>query len=69
MTVAGPFVCRCPTVLTVPRFHLPLIEPGVRICRTRLSDKDARLRTREAERSPPEPEQAQHRVQVVVREA
>jgi hypothetical protein len=26
-----------PEYLTVPRFHSPLIEPGVRICRTRLS--------------------------------
>jgi hypothetical protein len=27
-----------PEYLPLPRFHLPLIEPGVRICRTRLSD-------------------------------
>jgi hypothetical protein len=35
---ADPFVCRC---LTRPcfRFHTPLIEPDVRICRIRLSEK------------------------------
>jgi hypothetical protein len=53
----------------MPRLHLPLIEPDVRICRIRLSDKDARLRTREASRTSLEPEQAQHLVQVAVREA
>ena len=51
------------------RFHSPLIEPGVRICRTRLSDKDPCSRPREAGRSPVEPEQPQVRVQVAVREA
>src|SRR5262249_46068448 len=66
---SGPFVCRGFTSRTLPRFHSPLIEPGVRICRTRLSDKDSCLRTREASRSPLEPEQPQHLVQVMVREA
>jgi hypothetical protein len=51
------------------RFHLPLIEPDVRIGRIRLTDKDSCLRTREAGRTPLEPEQPQDRVQVVVREA
>ncbi len=38
LSVADPFVCRCLTSPAVPRFHLPLIEPDVRICRIRLSD-------------------------------
>ena len=41
--VAGPFVCRCLTRLAVPRFHLPLIEPDVRIARIRLADGFHRL--------------------------
>ncbi len=33
------------------RFHSPLIEPDVRICRIRLSDKDACVPPQEAVRS------------------
>ncbi len=29
--LAGPFVCRCLTSVTLLRFHIPLIEPDVRI--------------------------------------
>ena len=32
------------------RFHIPLVEPGVRFSRTGLSDKDSRFRTREVAR-------------------
>jgi hypothetical protein len=39
LSVAGPFVCRCLTIQTMLRFHIPLIEPDVRICRIRLSEK------------------------------
>ena len=39
LSVAGPFVCRCLTSLALLRFHIPLIEPDVRICRIRLSEK------------------------------
>ena len=39
LSVAGPFVCRCLTSLTMLRFHIPLIEPDVRISRIRLSEK------------------------------
>ena len=38
LSVSGSFVCRCLPNPTVLRFHLPLIEPDVRICRIRLSD-------------------------------
>ena len=37
--LAGPFVCRCLTSPPVLRFHIPLIEPDVRVSRIRLSDK------------------------------
>ncbi len=37
--LARPFVCGCPTISTMPRFHTPLIEPCGRISRTRLSDR------------------------------
>jgi hypothetical protein len=36
--VADPLVCRCLTPPCVC-FHTPLIEPDVRICRIRLSEK------------------------------
>jgi len=39
LSVAGPFVCRCLTSPPCFRFHTPLIEPDVRICRIRLSEK------------------------------
>ena len=53
----------------VPRFHLPLIEPDVRICRIRLSDKDTRWRSRGLNGTALEPQQAQRLVQVTVRVA
>ena len=37
--LAGPFGCRCLTSLAMLRFHIPLIEPDVRVSRIRLSDK------------------------------
>jgi hypothetical protein len=58
-----------PEYPTVPRFHSPLVEPDVRICRIRLSDQDPCLRARAAVRASLEPEQPQCRVQVTVREA
>jgi hypothetical protein len=42
------------------RFHIPLIEPDVRICRIRLSEKVSRCRPREATRPPGEADEAQH---------
>jgi hypothetical protein len=36
--VTDPFGRRCLTSRTLPRFHLPLIEPDLQICRIRLSD-------------------------------
>jgi hypothetical protein len=69
LRVIRPFRLPVPEYPTVPRFHSPLIEPDVRICRIRLSDQDSCLRARAAARSPLEPEQPQFRVQVMVREA
>jgi hypothetical protein len=31
LAVPGPFVCRCLNSLTMPRFHIPLIEPDGRV--------------------------------------
>jgi hypothetical protein len=39
LSVSGPFVCRCLIIQAMPRFHTPLVEPGMRIARTRLSWK------------------------------
>src|SRR5262249_19793447 len=35
----------------MPRFHLPLVEPGGRFSRTRLSEQDSSLRPREVART------------------
>ncbi len=45
---SDPFGCRCLTSMPLLRFHTPLIEPDVRFSRIRLSDKDSRVRPREA---------------------
>jgi len=39
LSVADSFVCRCLTNTAMLPFHTPLIEPDVRICRIRLSEK------------------------------
>jgi hypothetical protein len=39
ISVTGPFGRRCLTSLAMLRFHIPLIKPGRRFSRTRLSDK------------------------------
>lgn len=52
------------------RFHLPLIEPDVRISRIRLSDKASCVRARKVDCSQSlEPDQPQGLVQVMIREA
>ena len=48
LSVAGPFVCRCLTSLTVLRCHIPLIEPDGPISGIRLSEKESRVRPRKA---------------------
>ena len=45
MLVTGPFGPPVPEYPALPRFHLPLIEPDVRICRIRLSDQIMSSRT------------------------
>jgi hypothetical protein len=49
------------------RFHIPLIEPDVRISRFRLSEKGSRCRPREIARPLGKADKAQHFVQVVLR--
>jgi len=66
LAVAGPFVCRCLTSPSMLRFHIPLIEPDVRISRIRLSDKDSCVRTRIAARKLRESHQTQTLGQVPV---
>jgi hypothetical protein len=39
LAVTGPFVCRCLTIQTMLRFHIPLIEPDVPVSGIRLSEK------------------------------
>ncbi len=45
---SGPFGCRCLIIHSVPRLHIPLIEPDMRISRIRLSDRTSCLRPRKA---------------------
>ena len=44
--LAGPFVCRCLTSTALLHFHVPLLEPDVRIARIRLSFRLSGLRVR-----------------------
>jgi hypothetical protein len=53
----------------LPRFHLPLLEPDVRIYRLRLSDKVSHVRSRGLNGTALEPQQTQRLVQVLVRVA
>src|SRR3954451_5615552 len=53
----------------MPRFHSPLIEPGGRFSRTGLSDKNSRVRPREAVRPGAQADQSQYVVQVPVGES
>ena len=55
--------------LTWPRFLSPLIEPGVRISRTGLSDNDSCFRPRKVARSYTQPGESQGFVEVLVGES
>jgi hypothetical protein len=48
LSVSGPFVRRCLIIQSVLRFHIPLIEPDMRISRIRLSDRTSCLGPRKA---------------------
>ena len=63
---AGAFASRCLTSPAMLRFHIPLIEPDVRISRIRLSDKDSRFRPREVAREHREPQQTERLGQISV---
>ena len=59
-----PFQLPVPEYLTVPRFHLPLIKPDVRVSRIRLSDKVSRVRAREVTLDPTKSDQTELQIQV-----
>ena len=69
LSVSAPFVWRCLNSLSVLRFHIPLVEPDVRISRIRLSDKASCVRPRKVARLHLQPGQAQRIVEDLVREA
>ena len=50
---------------TMLRFHIPLIEPGVRFSRTGLSDKESRVRTRKTASFAPELNEPQFLIPVL----
>jgi hypothetical protein len=39
LSVSGPFGCRCLTIRTMLRFHIPLVEPDRPVSGIRLSEK------------------------------
>ncbi len=47
LAVSDPFGCRCLSILTMPRFHIPLIKPDVQIYRIRLTPALSSLRIRQ----------------------
>src|SRR5580692_3290331 len=66
ISVSASFVWRCLSGATMTRFHIPLIEPDMKISRIRLSDKTSRLHPRHVV---PKPAQAHEpEVPVKVRE-
>ena len=71
---ASAYVCFgvSPSVAQYPhamlRFHLPLIEPDVRISRIRLSDKVSRVRPRKGLRTRRQLDESQRSIQVLDRE-
>jgi len=67
--VARSFVCECPSIPAMLRFHISLIKPDVRFSRIRLSDEDSRVRPRKATGLASQLEKTQLLVQVRVREA
>ena len=48
LSVPGPFVSRCLIILTVLRFHIPLVEPDMQFSRIRLPEETSRVRSRKA---------------------
>ena len=69
LSVSASFVRRCLTSLAMLRFHIPLVEPDVRVSRIRLSDKDSCVRPREVARAQVQPDEPQRIVKELVGEA
>ncbi len=69
ISVSGPFGCRCLTGPAVLRFHIPLVEPDVRISRIRLSFEDSCGRPRDDASLLLEPDQAKHLIEILGGEA
>ena len=67
LSVTDPFGCRGLTSPAVLRFHIPLIEPDVRVSRIRLSDKASCVRAPVAAPKQRESHQAEDLGQVAVR--
>jgi len=67
--VSSAFALPPQSGLTWPRFLSPLIEPGVRISRTGLSDNDSCFRPRKVARSYTQPGESQCFVEVLVGES
>ena len=66
--MADPFGCRCLTLFSLLRFHIPLVKPDMRFSRIRLSDKDSRGRPRKVAGLASQLEESQLLVQIPVGE-
>ena len=54
LAVSVPFGCRCLSILTMPRFHIPLIKPDMQISRIRLTPVSSSLRIRQVSTRDPD---------------
>jgi hypothetical protein len=68
LAVSGPFSCRCLSILTVPRFHIPLIKPDMQISRIRLTPVSSSLRIRQVTARDPDIVQTKGLVEILGRE-
>ena len=57
---------RCHNISAMLRFHLPLVKPDVQISCIRLSDKESRVRPREAARALRQLDQPEGSVQILI---
>ena len=67
LSVSGPFVCRCLIIQTVPRLHIPLIEPDMRNWRIRLSDRTSCFRPRKVLRKHRQTDEPKLLVEMLIR--
>jgi hypothetical protein len=68
LAISGPFGCRCLSIPTMPRFHIPLIKPDMQISRIRLTPVSSSLRIRQVTARDPDVVQTKDLVEMLGRE-